>query len=74
MPGCQVHGISVLEQIEAAKCRLESYCIFGHFFVVGVLVLNFWVHLKRATFPSKSKLADFDTSLFWGVSNGQVRE
>ena len=32
MPGCQVHGISVLEQIEAAKCRPELYCIFGHFF------------------------------------------
>ena len=32
MPGCQVHGISVLEQIEAAKCRPELYCIFGLFF------------------------------------------
>lgn len=33
-----------------------------------------WAFFCGATFPSKSKLADFDTSLFSGVSNGQVRE
>lgn len=43
MPGCQVHGISVLEQIEAAKCRPELYCIFG--LVVGVWWHEPWVEL-----------------------------
>ena len=43
MPGCQVHGISVLEQIEAAKCRPELYCIFG--LLVGVWWHEPWVEL-----------------------------
>ena len=48
------------------SCQMQAGVLLylWAFFVVGVL--NFWILWKRATFPSKSKLADFDTSFFGG--------